>query len=114
MAEKELIPLSWPATYGASSGLGGKFGVTDNEVVVASLRSNTSQSKGLMDLLRCIVFLEARNGFYLHPSYIPSAGNHLANELSQTNLTYFLLKVLSAKVVSAPVSQLLFEALLYP
>ena len=115
IAEKELIPIILACDTWGQQWSGSQVQCNcDNQVVVACLRSRTSRSKGLMHLLRCFVFLEARDGFYLHPIYIPSASNHLADDLSRDNLTSFLLKVPTAKAEPALVSQPLLEALLDP
>jgi hypothetical protein len=58
----------------------------DNQVVVACLRSRTSKDKGIMNLLRCLVFIEATHQCFLHPIYIDTKSNHLADDLSRNNL----------------------------
>ena len=65
--------------------MGGSRCNCDNQMVIACLRSRTSKAKGLMHLLRCPVFIEARHGFYIHPMYISSASNHLAPPLVATH-----------------------------
>ena len=65
----------------------------------------------LMLLLRCLVFLESKEGFFLHGTYISSACNHLAGNLSAAS---FLLQAPSASPTPTPVSQPLFRALLDP
>ena len=115
IAEKELIPIILACDTWDQQWSGSQVQCNcDNQVVMACLRSRTRRSKGLMHLLRCFVFLEARDGFYFHPIYIPSTPNHLADDLSRDNLTSFLLKIPTARAELAPVSQPLLEALLDP
>ena len=73
IAEKELIPIILACDTWGQQWSGSQVQCNcDNQVVVACLRSRTSRSKGLMHLLRCFVFLEARDGFYLHPLCLKS------------------------------------------
>ena len=60
----------------------------DNQVVVACLRTRTSKHKGLMHLLRCLVFVEAHFNCHIYPAYINTRLNHLADDLSRNNLPY--------------------------
>ena len=48
---------------------------------------------GIMHLLRCLVFIEARQGCFLHLVYIDTKANLLADALSRNNLPLFLSKV---------------------
>ena len=94
IAEKELIPIvlasaAWGNTWRNQHILC----QCDNQVVVACLHSRTSKTKGLMHLLRCLVFIEAFYGFQIDPLYINTHDNHLADDLSRIKLSSFLLKV---------------------
>ncbi len=60
---------------------------------MADLRSRTSKHKGMMHLLRCLVFVEASIQCSLFPTYIDTNSNHLADDLSRNNSASFLLKV---------------------
>ena len=94
IAEKELIPIVLAAaTWGGAWQGRQVLCHCDNQVVVAGLRSRTSKHKGVMQLLRCFVFVEAHFGFYLYPSYIGTKANHLADDLSRNHLCSFLSKV---------------------
>ena len=77
----------------------------DNQVVVAALRSRSSKAKGIMHLLHCVVVIEATQCCYLHPAYIDTKSNNLA-DLSRDHLSYFLSKAPEADqhptVVSLP------------
>ena len=86
----------------------------DNQVVVACLRTRTSKHKGLMHLLRCLVFVEAHFNCHIYPAYINTRLNHLADDLSRNNLLSFLSKVQGASRVPSPVSGLLLDLLLDP
>ena len=115
IAEKELIPIVLAAaTWGGAWHGRQVLCHCDNQVVVACLRSRTSKQKGVMQLLRCFVFVEAHFGFYLYPSYIGTKANHLADDLSRNNLCSFLSKVPSADCYPAPVSFPLLDLLLDP
>lgn len=94
IAEKELIPIilaceAWGATWYGQRVLCH----CDNEAVVACLRSRSSKQKGIMHLLRCLVFLEAWHQCFLYPTYINTKANHLADDLSRDNAGSFLSKV---------------------
>ena len=86
----------------------------DNQVVVAALRSRSSKQKGIMHLLRCLVFIEAHFNCHLRSSYINTKLNHLADDLSRNALPSFLSKVPSANHTPSPTSQPLLNLLLNP
>ena len=113
IAEKELLPIvlacaAWGHLWRGSQVLCR----CDNQVVVACLRSRTSKVKGIMHLLRCLVYLEALHQCYLFPSYIDTKSNHLADDLSRGNLHLFLSKVPSADPHPTQVSLQLLDLLL--
>ena len=71
IAQKELIPIILACDTWGSSWHGQQVLChCDNQVVVACLRSRTSKDRGLMHLLRCLVFVEAHTQCFLHPTYI--------------------------------------------
>ncbi len=113
IAEKELIPIilacdSWGRTWQGKRILCH----CDNQVVVACLHSRSSKQEGLMHLLRCLAFVEAQNQCHLHPTYIDTRSNHLADDLSRDNLSSFLAKVPEADSLPARVSRPLLNTLL--
>ena len=113
IAEKELIPIVLGcATWGQrwSGHLVECF--CDNQVVISCIRSRTSRHKGIMHLLRCLVFVEARFGFSIMPVYISTKANFLADDLSRNNLVSFLSKVPQADSTPTKVSVRLLELLL--
>ena len=68
---------------------------SDNQSVIADLRSRTSKHKGMMHLLHSLMFVEVHLQCYLYPIYIDAKANHLADCLSHNNVRLFLSKVLS-------------------
>ena len=110
IASKELIPSILDCAAWGHQWYGHRVVRDwDNQVVVACLRTLTSKHKGLMHLLRCLVFVEAH--FNCH---INTRLNHLADYLSSNNLLSFLSKVPGASRVPFPVLGLLHDLLLDP
>ena len=115
IAEKELIPIILACETWGRFWQGRQVRCNcDNQVVIACIRSRTSKAKGLMHLLRCLVFIEAQYHFYIYPVYISSAMNHLADDLSRDEALSFLSKVPSASITPSPISTPLLQALLDP
>ena len=115
IAVKELIPIILACGVWGSSWRGLRVHChCDNQVVVACLRSRTSKNKSIMHMLRCMVFIEAHFQFHIHPTYINTKMNHLADDLSRNNLSSFLSKVPRANPHPAPVSLPLLNLLLDP
>ena len=113
IAEKELIPIVLACQVWGSSWSGCQaIFHSDNQSVVADLRSRTSKDKGMMHLLRCLVFIEAQLQCFLFPTYIDTKSNHLADSLSRDDARSFLSKVPSARRLPAPVSTPLLDLLL--
>ena len=86
----------------------------DNQSVVAGLLSRSSRHEGMMHLLRCVVSMEASYGCHLHPVYINTRDNHLADDLSRDNTFSFLSKVPQANPHPSSVSNNLLRLLLNP
>lgn len=113
IAEKELIPIILACAAWGRSWRGRQVVcLCDNQVIVACLRSRSSRHKGIMHLLRCLVFVEAFHQCYLHPSYVDTKCNHLADDLSRNHSFSFLSKVPNADPHPTPISQQLLELLL--
>ena len=113
IAEKELLPIilacaAWGKMW---SGLHIKCRC-DNQVEVAGIQSRTSRVKGIIHLLRCLVFIEASYNFHLTAQYSDTHANHLADDRSPNKLSSFLCKVPLADPTPTPVSQQLWELLL--
>ena len=84
IAEKELIPIVLGCTARGQSWSGHRVECfCDNQVVISCIRLQTSWQKGLMHLLRCPVYVEARFSFAIVPLYINMKANVLADELSR-------------------------------
>ena len=115
IAEKELIPIILAcAAWGSSWKDRRVLCHCDNQVVVAALRSRSSKAKGIMHLLRCLVFIEARQHCYLSPVYIDTKSNFLADDLSRNRLPLFLSKTPQADPTPTPISLPLLNLLLNP
>ena len=113
IAEKELIPIILACEAWGKAWSGRRILChCDNQSVVADLRSRSSKHKGMMHLLRCLVFLEARYQCYLYSTYINTKDNHLADDLSRGNTVSFLSKVPGASPYPSPVSVPLLNLLL--
>ena len=91
IAEKELLPIILACAIWGRSWQGHR--VVCNQMVVACLRSRTSKVKGIMHVLRCLVFVEAHFKCSLCPAYINTTRNHLADDLSRNYSDSFLSKV---------------------
>ncbi len=113
IAEKEFLPIILAcATWGRSWHGHRVTCRCDNQVVVASLRSRTSRSGGIMHLLRCLTFVEAHYHMHIDSIYIDTHSNHLADDLSRNRLSSFLLKVPHADTFPSQVSLPLMDLLL--
>ena len=113
IAEKELLPILLVCLAWGQNWAGHRVVCRcDNQVVVACIRSRTSRNKGLMHMLRSLMFIEATLGFTITATYISTTANHLADDLSRNNLASFLLKVPTADGEPTPISLDLQELLL--
>ena len=91
IAEKELIPIVLACAMWGGSWYGRQVCCyCDNQVVVAYHRSRSSRDKGVMHLLRSLVFIEAHFNCHLQATYISTHTNYLVDDLSRNNLTSFL------------------------
>ena len=113
IAAKELIPIILAcASWGSHWQDCRVLCHCDNKVVVACLRSRTSRDRGVMHLLRCLVFVEALCRCFLCPSYINTRRNDCADALSRDNLPYFFSKVPDASPHPSPIQDTLLNLLL--
>lgn len=94
IALKKLIPVvivaaiwghEWPGHYVTSA--------CDNQAVVAVLNSRYCREKDMMQLLRCLFFLETNFQFHLSAAYLSGVANDLAHDLSWDRLVAFLTKM---------------------
>ena len=89
IAEKELIPIILGCADWGHNWRGRRVIChCDNQVVIAGLRSRTSKHKGIMHLIRCLVFVEATLEFFVVPANINSRANDLADDLSRDYYYY--------------------------
>ncbi len=113
IAEKELIPIIVACQAWGKQWRGLQVIChSDNQSVVADLKSRSSRHKGMMHLLRTVVFAEARLECSLSPVYIDTRANHLADSLSRDDAVHFLSQVQSADPRPSPVSPQLLDFLL--
>ena len=88
---KELLPILLAGVlWGKSWRNHQVLCLCDNQAVVACIHPpRSSRHKGLMHLLRNLVFVEAYHGFHLMPHYINTHANHLADDLSRDRALSF-------------------------
>jgi len=113
IAVKELIPIILACTAWGHGWAGHRVNChCDNQVVVACIHSRSSRQPDIMYMLRCLAFVEAKLGFLVHPLYINTKLNHLADDLSRNRLSSFLSKVPQANATPSPIPRGLLELLL--
>ena len=84
----------------------------DNTAVVACINKETSKEREVMHLLRCLVFIAARNQFQLHAIHLPGTENRAADALSRDQLTVFRSMVPQAAREQAVIPPELLDLLL--
>ena len=90
---KELIPIVVAVMVWGRSWRGTCIHChCDNQAVVAVLATRYSRHPKLMQLLRCLFFLEAYHGLSITASHIPGNSNTLADYLSRNKLSCFFLQ----------------------
>ena len=110
----------WRRSSSPSSSLwqcGGALAVQSSATATPKLwlpASRSSKCKGVMHLLRCLFFIEARQYCYLHPVYIDTHANFIADTLSCNNLLLFLFKHPVADPHLTPIPSPLLDLLLDP
>lgn len=115
IAVKELLPvIIASAVWG--HGWSGKCVVSncDNQAVVAVLNSRYSREKDIMQLLRCLFFLEAHFQFQLSAKHLPGVLNERADDLSRNRLPAFRDKMPEAAPYPSPIPPSLLQWLLHP
>ena len=86
----------------------------DNAAVVAIINSRRSRERDLMQLLRCLFFIEAYFQFQLSAVYLPGEQNVQADDLSRNRLSAFHEKVPEASSLPSPIPPTLLQWLLHP
>ena len=91
ISQLELIPIILAcAAWGQHWGRTQVICHCDNQVVVTALQSRTSKAKGIMHMIRCLAFIEARLECSLRAMYVSTQDNDLADDLSRNNLSSWL------------------------
>jgi len=110
-----------PSSNYCSSNLGARVGRQvgvvsncDNQAVVAVLNSQYSREKDLMQLLRCLFFLEAHFQFQLSAYHLPGILNDSADDLSRNHLSSFQTKMPMADTYHSSIPPSLLQWLLHP
>lgn len=78
----------------------------DNEAVVAVVRSGTSRSKRLMDLLRCLFFVCAKHHCSVSAVHIDGPSNAIADSLSRGQMDRFRQLAPCAALAPSPIQPL--------
>lgn len=91
---KELIPVIIAAAIWGDAWKGGRVQAhCDNMAVVAVINSRYSKDVQLMQMLRCLFFLEAHYQFKVSATHIAGIENDLADDLSRDNYASFISKM---------------------
>lgn len=91
ISAKELMPILIAAVIWGDTWQGhGVVAHCDNSAVVTVLNSRYCRDPALMQLLRCLSFVEARRQFTLSAVHLPGIHNTLADDLSRNRLFAFL------------------------
>ena len=115
IAAKELIPVIITAVVWGKEWRGCRVVAnSDNSAVVEVLNSRCCQDQALMQMLRCLFFIEAKGQFYIEAKHVPGVDNELADDLSRDNLSSFLAKKPSAEPTSTVIPVSLLQWLLHP
>lgn len=114
IAAKELIPIIIAAVIWGNQWKGSRvLARCDNEAVVAVINKRYCQDKHLMQMLRCLFFIEARFQFKTIATHIPGEDNELADDLSRDRLPSFMAKKKDAdphtSFIPPPLLQLLIH-----
>ena len=90
IATKELIPIIIAAVVWGHTWTGNQVqSLCDNEAVVTVINSRSSREQDIMQLLRCLFFLESHFQFYLIARHLLGLANTLADDLSRNRLSSF-------------------------
>ena len=115
IAVKELIPVVIAAAIWGHQWSGRRvLSNCDNQAVVAVINSRYSKEKDLMQLLRCLFFLEATSQFHLVAVHLPGVLNDCADDLSRNRLPSFRMKRPQAAQLPSPLPPSLLQWLLHP
>ena len=91
IAAKEIVPIMVAAVIWGRKWRGCRVtALCDNSAVVAVLNSRYAQDRMLMQMLRCLFFIEAQCQCTIVASHIPGRHNDLADDLSRNRANIFL------------------------
>ena len=112
---KELLPVIIAAAIWGDSWKGGRVQAhCDNMAVVTVLNSRYSKDGQLMQLLRCLFFLEAHYQFKISSTHIAGVENDLADDLSRDNYASFISKMGKCDPSPSVIPLSLLQWLLHP
>jgi len=74
---------------------------SDDQSVVADLKSHSTRHKGIMHLIRCVAFAEAQLRCSLYPMYIDTKASHVVDSQWRNNRSIFFLK----RYISSPLAE---------
>ena len=115
IAAKELIPIMVAAIVWGKGWKGCRVVANcDNSAVVAVLNSRYCQDSPLMQMLRCLFFIEAKGQLSISAVHLPGVHNELADDLSRNRLAEFLTKKPLAESKSTSIPPSLLQWLLHP
>lgn len=115
IATKELVPIIIAAVIWGQRWKEEKVIVRcDNAAVVAVLTSRYSKDTHLMQMLRCLFFIEAHYQFKMEVVHIPGVENDLADDLSRNNLVSFRKKFNACDPEPSVIPPSLLQWLLHP
>ena len=115
VATEELIPIVIAAVIWGRGWQGCKIkAYCDNVAVVTILNSRYCQDKVLMQMLRCLFFIEAQFHFQISATHIPGSHSELADDLSRNRVASFKEKRKSANANPSLIPLSLLQWLLHP
>lgn len=115
IAVKEMIPIIIASIVWGHNWKGGRVvAYCDNAAVVSVLNSRGSKEKSLMQMLRCLFFIEAHLQFSISSAHIPGVRNERADDLSRNRLASFHSRMVSADPNPSPIPPSLLQWLLNP
>ncbi len=114
IAVKELIPVIIAAAIWGRHWANKRVRANcDNQAVVSVLNSRYSKEDDLMQLLRCLLFLEAHWQFLLTAVHLPGINNELADDLSRNRVAMFMAWMPSATPYPSYIPPSLLQWLLH-
>ena len=112
---KELIPIIIAAiVWGHTLNRKQVLCNCDNSAVVAVINTRYSKDKDLMQLLRCLFFVEAYYQFHMIARHLPGTLNDCADDLLRNRLSAFRTKLPNADTHPTPIPSSLLQWLLQP